>query len=43
MIAILDADPIGVPRLGISAIKETDASLGVANIGNMQKGFVATA
>jgi len=33
----------GVPRLGIPAIKETDASLGVANIGNMRKGFVATA
>ena len=42
-IAILNADPIGVPRLGIPAIKETDASLGVANLGNMRKGFVATA
>ena len=42
-IAILNADPIGVPRLGISAVKETDASLGVANIGNLRKGFVATA
>jgi len=42
-IAILNADPLGVPRLGIPAVKETDASLGVANIGNMRKGFVATA
>jgi beta-glucosidase len=42
-IAILNANPIGVPRLGIPAIKETDAGLGVANIGNMRKGFVATA
>ena len=42
-IAILNADPLGVPRLGIPAIKESDASLGVANIGNMRKGFVATA
>ena len=42
-IALLNADPIGVPRLGIPAIKETDASLGVANIGNMRKEFVATA
>ena len=42
-IALLNADPIGVPRLGIPAVKETDASLGVANIGNMRKGFVATA
>jgi len=42
-IAVLNAGPIGVPRLGISAVKETDASLGVANIGNMRKGFVATA
>jgi len=42
-IALLNADPIGVPRLGIPAVKETDASLGVANIGNLRKGFVATA
>jgi len=42
-IAIMNADPLGVPRLGIPAVKETDASLGVANIGNMRKGFVATA
>jgi len=42
-IAILNADPLGVPRLGIPAIKESDASLGVANIGDMRKGFVATA
>jgi len=42
-IAVLNASPIGVPRLGIPAVKETDASLGVANIGNMRKGFVATA
>ena len=42
-IAILNADPLGVPRLGIPEVKETDASLGVANIGNMRKGFVATA
>ena len=42
-IAILNADPLGVPRLGIPAVKETDASLGVANIGNIRKGFVATA
>ena len=42
-IAILNADPLGVPRLGIPAVKETDASLGVANIGDMRKGFVATA
>jgi beta-glucosidase len=42
-IAILNADPLGVPRLGIRAVRETDASLGVANIGNMRKGFVATA
>ena len=42
-IAILNADPLGVPRLGIPAVKETDASLGVANIGNIRRGFVATA
>jgi len=42
-IAILNAEPLGVPRLGIPAMKETDASLGVANLGNMRKGFVATA
>ena len=42
-IAILNADPIGVPRLGIPGIKETDASLGVSNMGSMRKGFVATA
>jgi len=42
-IQIINANPIGVPRLGIPAVKETDASLGIANIGNLRKGFVATA
>jgi beta-glucosidase len=42
-IAIINAAPLGVPRLGVPAVKETDASLGVANIGNMRKGFEATA
>jgi beta-glucosidase len=42
-IAIINASPLGVPRLGIPDTKETDASLGVANLGNMRKGFVATA
>jgi len=42
-IAILNADPIGVPRLGIPGTKETDAGLGVANLANTRKGFVATA
>ena len=33
----------GVPRLGISAVAETDASLGVANLGGFRKSDVATA
>ena len=34
----------GVPRLGIPALVETDASLGVANLGgSLRKGDVATA
>jgi beta-glucosidase len=42
-IRIINANPIGVPRLGIQGVKETDASLGISNIGNFRKGFVATA
>lgn len=34
---------LGVPRLGIPGIAETDASLGVANLGNLRAGDVATA
>jgi beta-glucosidase len=33
----------GVPRLGIPALKETDAGLGVANLMNWREGDVATA
>jgi beta-glucosidase len=33
----------GVPRLGIAAVAETDASLGVNNLGHMRPGDVATA
>jgi beta-glucosidase len=33
----------GVPRLGIPALAETDASLGVSNLNNLRKGDVATA
>ncbi len=33
----------GVPRLGIPGVAETDASLGVANLGHQRKGDVATA
>jgi beta-glucosidase len=33
----------GVPRLGIPALWETDASMGVANMFNMRKGDIATA
>lgn len=33
----------GVPRLGVPALIETDASLGVANLMDMRKGDVATA
>lgn len=33
----------GVPRLGVPSIRETDASLGVANVLDMRKGDVATA
>lgn len=42
-IAIINAAPLGVPRLGIAPVTENDASLGVANIGNFRKGDVATA
>jgi len=34
---------VGVPRLGIPALVETDASLGVANLNNQRKDDVATA
>ena len=33
----------GVPRLGIPALQETDAELGVANPGNIRRGDAATA
>jgi beta-glucosidase len=33
----------GIPRLGIPALQETDASLGIANPGNVRRGDVATA
>ena len=33
----------GVPRLGIPALQETDAELGVANPGNIRRGDTATA
>ena len=33
----------GVPRLGIAPVGETDASLGVSNVGGTRKGDVATA
>jgi beta-glucosidase len=33
----------GVPRLGIPALQETDAELGVANPGNVRRGDTATA
>jgi beta-glucosidase len=33
----------GIPRLGIPSLKETDASLGVANGGHMRKGDTAAA
>ncbi|MDE1146160.1 MAG: glycoside hydrolase family 3 C-terminal domain-containing protein [Azospirillaceae bacterium] len=33
----------GVPRLGIPALQETDASLGIANPGNVRPGDVSTA
>lgn len=33
----------GIPRLGLPAVAETDASLGVSNTGDMRKGDVATA
>ena len=33
----------GVPRLGIPALAETDASLGVSNLNDLRKGDVATA
>ena len=32
-----------IPRLGLAAVPETDASLGVSNTGEMRKGDVATA
>ena len=34
---------VGIPRLGIPAVRETDASLGVANTTNTRDGDVATA
>ncbi|HTR11959.1 MAG TPA: glycoside hydrolase family 3 N-terminal domain-containing protein, partial [Roseiarcus sp.] len=33
----------GVPRLGVPALQETDAELGVANPGNIRRGDLATA
>ena len=33
----------GVPRLGVPALQETDASLGIANPDNVRRGDVATA
>ena len=33
----------GVPRLGVPALQETDAELGVANPGNIRRGDTATA
>jgi len=33
----------GVPRLGVPALTETDASLGVSNLNDLRKGDVATA
>ncbi len=33
----------GIPRLGIPALQETDASLGIANPGNLRRGDLATA
>lgn len=33
----------GVPRLGVPALRETDASLGVSNLLEMRKGDIATA